>query len=111
MKDTGIISIEPVKYPWYKRLKYKIGNILLFGIPYLSRLIRYIWWDILNRGPFGKLAFPIIKRVDYNSAIRDLINVQPMDGPMGTVFYMNFKYATSNKCYKGINETDKKINS
>jgi len=111
MRDIGIISIEPVKYPWYKRLKYKIGSTLLFGIPYLSRLIRCVWYDIFKRGPFRKIAFPIILKANYNIVVRDLISVQPMDTPTSLVFYVDFKYATGNKCYKGINETNKAINS
>jgi hypothetical protein len=44
----------------------------------------------LQVGNFDKWAFPIISIVSENLVAQDLVSVQPLEGPNGTVFYMNF---------------------
>lgn len=63
---------------------------LLYGIPYLSIFIRYIWYDVLKRGPFRKIMLPIVKNVNTNWSLKDLASVQPMSQPQGQSFYVDF---------------------
>jgi len=44
----------------------------------------------LQVGNFDKFAFPILTIVSENLVAQDLVSVQPLDGPSGLVFYMNF---------------------
>lgn len=44
----------------------------------------------LQVGNFDKWAFPIISIVSENLVAQDLVSVQPLEGPSGLVFYMNF---------------------
>ena len=41
-------------------------------------------------GNFDKFAFPILTIVSENLVAQDLVSVQPLDGPSGLIFYMNF---------------------
>lgn len=41
-------------------------------------------------GNFDKFAFPILSIVSENLVAQDLVSVQPLDGPSGLIFYMNF---------------------
>lgn len=41
-------------------------------------------------GNYDKWAFPILSIVSENLIAQDLVSVQPLDGPSGIVFYMNF---------------------
>lgn len=44
----------------------------------------------LQIGNFDKFAFPILTIVSENLVAQDLVSMQPLDGPSGLVFYMNF---------------------
>lgn len=44
----------------------------------------------LQVGNFDKWAFPIISIVSENLIAQELVSVQPLEGPSGLVFYMNF---------------------
>jgi hypothetical protein len=44
----------------------------------------------LQVGNFDKFAFPILTIVSENLVAQDLVSVQPLDGPSGLIFYMNF---------------------
>jgi hypothetical protein len=44
----------------------------------------------INVGNFDKFAFPILSCVSENLVAQDLVSVQPLEGPNGLVFYMNF---------------------
>jgi hypothetical protein len=44
----------------------------------------------LQVGNFDKWAFPIISIVSENLIAQDLVSVQPLEGPSGLVFFMNF---------------------
>ena len=41
-------------------------------------------------GTFDKFAFPILTIVSENLVAQDLVSLQPLEGPSGQVFYMNF---------------------
>ena len=44
----------------------------------------------LQVGNFDKWAFPILSVVSENLIAQDIVSVQPLEGPTGQVFYMNF---------------------
>lgn len=44
----------------------------------------------LQVGNFDKFAFPILSIVSENLVAQDLVSVQPLGGPSGQVFFMNF---------------------
>ena len=44
----------------------------------------------LQIGSYDKWAFPLLTYIAENNIAQDLVSVQPMDGPTGNVFYMNF---------------------
>jgi hypothetical protein len=41
-------------------------------------------------GNFDKFAFPLLSIVSENLIAQDIVSVQPLEGPSGLVFYMNF---------------------
>ncbi len=45
---------------------------------------------VLQVGNFDKFAYPIISMVSENLVSQDLVAVQPLSGPSGLVFYMDF---------------------
>lgn len=44
----------------------------------------------LQIGNYDKFAFPMLSIVAENLIAQDLVSVQPLDGPSGQIFYMNF---------------------
>lgn len=44
----------------------------------------------LQVGNFDKFAFPLISIVSENLVAQDLVSLQPLDGPTGQIFFMNF---------------------
>lgn len=44
----------------------------------------------LSVGNFDKFAFPLVTIVSENLVAQDLVSVQPLDGPSGLIFYMNY---------------------
>lgn len=44
----------------------------------------------LSIGSYDKWAFPLLSIVAENLVAQDLVSVQPMKGPNGQIFYMNF---------------------
>ncbi len=44
----------------------------------------------LQIGSYDKWAFPLLTYIAENNIAQDLVSVQPMEGPTGNVFYMNF---------------------
>jgi len=45
---------------------------------------------VLQVGNFDKFAYPIISMVAENLVAQELVSVQPLSGPSGLVFYMDF---------------------
>ena len=68
-----------------------ILSFLLFSpkklIDFLSRFVEEPW-----RRRHKKFFFPIIRQVFPDLVVGDIVGVQPMQGPVGQVFYMDFKY-------------------
>lgn len=50
---------------------------------------------IINVGNFDKVAFPMIRAVFPNLIANDLVSVQPMTGPVGLVFFMDYLMGTT----------------
>lgn len=44
----------------------------------------------LQIGSYDKWAFPLLTLVSENLVAQDLVSLQPMEGPNGNIFYMNF---------------------
>lgn len=49
----------------------------------------------VNVGNFDRFAFPLVRAVFPNLVAQDLVSVQPMDGPVGLIFYFDLLYATN----------------
>jgi hypothetical protein len=47
-----------------------------------------------NVGNFDRFAFPLIRAVFPNLVAQDLVSVQPMDGPVGLVFFFDLIYGS-----------------
>lgn len=47
-----------------------------------------------NVGNFDRFAFPLIRAVFPNLVSQDLVSVQPMDGPVGLIFYFDILYGS-----------------
>jgi len=48
-----------------------------------------------NVGNFDRYAFPLIRAVYPSLVSQDLVSVQPMDGPVGLVFYFDIVYGST----------------
>jgi hypothetical protein len=48
-----------------------------------------------NVGSFTKFIFPILRRVFPNLIANEIVSVQPMTAPTGSIFYMDYIYGTS----------------
>lgn len=48
-----------------------------------------------NVGNFDRFAFPLIRAVFPNLIAQDLVSVQPMDGPVGLVFFFDLIYGSN----------------
>jgi hypothetical protein len=48
-----------------------------------------------NVGNFDRFAFPLIRAVFPNLVAQDLVSVQPMDGPVGLIFYFDLVYGSN----------------
>jgi len=49
----------------------------------------------MNVGSFTKFIFPILRRVFPNLIANEIVSVQPMTGPVGAVFYLDYVYSTN----------------
>ena len=48
-----------------------------------------------NVGNFDRFAFPLIRAVFPSLVSQDLVSVQPMDGPVGLIFYFDLVYGSN----------------
>lgn len=54
-----------------------------------------------KKSDFHGLFGGFIRRVYGGLVANDLVQVQPMDGPEGRIFYFDFRYGDNNKnCFK-----------
>ena len=49
----------------------------------------------VNVGNFDRFAFPLVRAVFPNLVAQDLVSVQPMDGPVGLIFYFDLLYGSN----------------
>lgn len=49
----------------------------------------------VNVGNFDRFAFPLVRAVFPNLVAQDLVSVQPMDGPVGLIFYFDLIYGSN----------------
>ena len=47
-----------------------------------------------NVGPFQKFIFPVLRLVVPNMIAHDLVSVQPLNAPIGAIFYLEAKYGS-----------------
>lgn len=47
-----------------------------------------------DAGPFTKFIFPLLRRVYPNLIAQDIVSIQPMNAPVGAVFFFNLVYAS-----------------
>ena len=55
---------------------------------------RWFRYTILRKGRWESFAFPIIKNINYQSSIQELISVQPMNEQPASIFYLDYVYGT-----------------
>ena len=48
-----------------------------------------------NVGSFTKFIFPVLRRVFPNLIAHELVSVQPMNAPIGAIFFLEYLYANS----------------
>lgn len=48
-----------------------------------------------NVGPYQKFIFPVLRRVFPNLIANEIVSVQPMNGPVGAIFYLDAIYGSS----------------
>lgn len=56
-----------------------------------------------NSEQWSGVALPLVRRVFAEIAAKDFVSVQPMNLPSGLVFYMDFKYGTSQPGFQTTN--------
>lgn len=49
----------------------------------------------VNVGPFNKFIFPVLRRTLPNLIAPEIVSVQPMNAPLGWVFYFDMLYGTT----------------
>ena len=49
----------------------------------------------INTGPFTKFIFPVLRNVFPNLISPEISSVQPMTGPVGAVFYLDYIYSST----------------
>ena len=59
-----------------------------------------------NAEQWSGVALPLVRRVFAEIAAKDFVSVQPMNLPSGLVFYMDFKYVTSQGGFQTTNTSD-----
>jgi hypothetical protein len=71
----------------------QVGGGLGFVVAVNDDNLSILWSEEPNEtGGFTNIAFPIVRRVFPQSLRRNLVSVQPMSVPAGSVFYMDYKY-------------------
>jgi hypothetical protein len=50
---------------------------------------------VVNIGNFYKFAFPMVRAIFPNLVAMDIVSVQPMQGPVSLVFYLDFIYGST----------------
>lgn len=92
--------------PWWKKDYYDWPIETYAGKPIksfyrlvcinLKKLFQAVYWWWRRRRGYGKfesMFFPIIKKVDYQQAAKDIIQIQDLPTQPGTTFYMDYKYS------------------
>jgi hypothetical protein len=59
-----------------------------------------------NAEEWSGVALPLVRRVFAEIAAKDFVSVQPMNLPSGLVFWMDFKYGTSQPGFSTTNTTN-----
>ena len=59
-----------------------------------------------NAEEWSGVALPLVRRVFAEIAAKDFVSVQPMNLPSGLVFWMDFKYGTSQPGFSTTNSTN-----
>jgi hypothetical protein len=54
-------------------------------------------WTREPKLPFSSIAFPIVRRVFNPLIAQQLVSVQPMTAPAGSIFYLDYKYGSGSK--------------
>ncbi len=94
------------RLPWWRKDYYDWPIETYIGKPFKSA-VRIIcinikkpfqaiyWWWRRRKGPgkFEAMALPLIKRVDYQQAAKDIIQLQDLPETPGTTFYMDYVYS------------------
>jgi hypothetical protein len=55
-------------------------------------ILQMVMRVIAPRFDFGAFAIPLVRNVFPALTLADIVSVQPMTGPSGKVFYMDYKY-------------------
>jgi hypothetical protein len=58
-------------------------------------ILQMVMRVIAPRFDFGAFATPLVRNVFPALTIADIVSVQPMTGPVGKVFYMDFKHGNN----------------
>ncbi len=64
-----------------------------------------------NAEEWSSIALPLVRRIFAEIAAKDFVSVQPMTLPSGLVFYMDFKYGTSQPGFTSSEGTTDQDNS
>ena len=64
-----------------------------------------------NSEQWSGVALPLVRRVFAEIAAKDFVSVQPMNLPSGLVFYMDFKYGSSQPGFSTTNTSNVPSNS
>lgn len=71
----------------------EISKSIAIVINYLKKLGYTIIYKIGKKiGGFTKFVFPVLRQVFPNLIAHDLVSVQPMNAPIGAIFYLEYLY-------------------
>jgi hypothetical protein len=83
---NGGMKIVDVR-PWWLLALIWLNN-------HLNPFQIYRFWQARKRLKIGftKLSFPLVRRVYPNLIANEIVSVQPMTGPTGALFYLDYKF-------------------
>lgn len=54
----------------------------------------YVLWTVQPGSGFENFAMPLVRKVNYQKIAQDLVSIQPMSLPSGTLFYLDYTYGS-----------------
>lgn len=83
--------ISPNFKEWPIEVRKK-GHKFLFYKVSKKQIAKRMLGILLRPNGFGNIAFPIVRRTFTGLMANELVSVQPMSKPVGSIFYLDYKF-------------------